>query len=133
MGHFRYILGLTENRWKWEPMKRVMRWCVTAIGLALLCTEIVPSAAQDEGYSKLLKALSDTKLTLADGLQYVKPPAVPISAKFELENKPNAKLSLSVYVATRGFQMGAKANQLNELAGTATTPWKPEASALQWS
>jgi hypothetical protein len=95
------------------------------VGLAL------PSSAQDEDYSKLLASLRATKLTLADGLASVRPPAVPISAKFELGDNPGHTLSLSVYVAERGVNVGATHNRLDELLGDPTTsPWKPSTSPL---
>jgi hypothetical protein len=107
--------------------------CIIAIA-AFVATLVLPSSAQDADYSNLLTALSASKLTLADGLAYVRSPAVPISAKFELEDKPDHKLSLSVYVAERGLKVGAKHNRLDELAGDPTTaPWKPSVSPLAGS
>ena len=97
----------------------------------LVATFTLPSSAQDQDYSKLLASLPASKLTLADGLAYVRRPAVPISAKFELADTPDHKLSLSVYVAERGLRVDAKHNHLDELAGDpTTTPWKPSESPL---
>jgi hypothetical protein len=94
----------------------------------LFATLALPSSAQDHDYSKLLAA---GKLSLADGLAYVRKPAVPISAKFELADTPDLKLSFSVYVAEHGLKADAKHNQLDELAGDpTTTPWKPSVSPL---
>jgi hypothetical protein len=102
-----------------------------AVTAALLATLALPSSAQDQDYSKLLASLAASKLTLADGLAYVRRPAVPISAKFELADTPDHKLSLSVYVAERGLKVDAKHNRLDELAGDpTTTPWKPSVSPL---
>jgi hypothetical protein len=66
--------------------------CLAAT-VALLVTLALPSSAQDQDYSTLLTSLAASKLTLADGLAYVRPPAVPISAKFELADTPDQKLS----------------------------------------
>lgn len=112
-------------------MKSVLISTCLAATAALLATLALPSSAQDQDYSKLLTSLTASKLTLADGLAYLRRPAVPISAKFELADTPDHKLSLSVYVAKRGLKVDAKHNRLDELAGDpTTTPWKPSASPL---
>jgi uncharacterized membrane protein YkoI len=78
----------------------------------------------------LLKALSQAKHTLADGLQQVsKSPEIAISAKFELED---GKLSLSVYTAEKGLGVAAEKNVLKEYAGDPTADsWKPEVEAFK--
>ncbi len=109
---------------------RALASCLVA-SVALVATLALPSAAQDQDYSKLLASLAASKLTLAGGLAYVRRPAVPISAKFKLADTPDHKLSLSVYVAERGLEVDAKHNRLDELAGDpTTTPWKPSVSPL---
>ena len=58
-------------------------------------------AGDDADQAALLQALGNAKVSLADGLkQSTKGTAVPISAKFELDDKK--QLSLSVYTAEKG-------------------------------
>ncbi len=82
--------------------------------------------AQGEDYTALLKVLSNSKHSLADGIrQATKSTEVPISAKFELDD--NGKLSLSVYTAEKGLTTDAEHNVLKELSGSPeATEWKPE-------
>ena len=104
--------------------------CIIAT-VAFAASLVLPSAAQDQDYTKLLASLPASRLTLADGLAYVRAPGVPISAKFELADTPAGQLSLSVYVAPGGLKAGVKGNHLEELAGDPTTaPWKPTPSPL---
>ena len=64
----------------------------------------------------MLEALSKSKHTLIDGVrQAAKGAAVPISAKFELED---GKLSLSVYTAEKGLSVAPEQNVLQELSGS---------------
>lgn len=78
------------------------------------------------GFDGLLKALPNSKHTLAEGIQQsAKAPAVPISAKFELDDK--GQLSLSVYTADKGLGKSAERNILKELAGSPLSAgWTPE-------
>ncbi len=84
--------------------------------------------AADSGKDQaaLVKALSESKMSLMDGLrQATKPPEVPISAKFEFDDK--GKLSLSVYTAEKGVAVEAEKNVLKELSGSpAQAKWAPE-------
>jgi hypothetical protein len=112
-------------------MKSVLVAACLIATVALVAALALPSSAEDQDYSQLLASLAASKLTLADGLAYVRRPAVPISAKFELADTPDHKLSLSVYVAERGLRVDVKHNRLDELAGDPTTrPWKPSVSPL---
>lgn len=110
------------------------------IASALLATIALGAAgfrtlpAQDEHHgdsAALLKALGASKHTLADGIrQSAKAPAVPISAKFELDDK--GALSLSVYTADKGLGKSAEDNVLRELAGSpASAAWTPEAETFK--
>lgn len=77
----------------------------------------------------LLKELGKSKLTLLDGVrQAAKGGAVPISAKFELED---GKLSLSVYTAEKGLSVPAEKNVLQELAGSPESDWKPNVEVFK--
>jgi hypothetical protein len=78
----------------------------------------------------LLKALSQSKHALVDGVQQVsKSSEVAISAKFEMED---GKLSLSVYTAERGLSVQAEKNVLKEFAGDPIADaWKPEVEVFK--
>jgi hypothetical protein len=78
----------------------------------------------------LLEALSKSKLTLAEGLrQATQGGAVPISAKFELED---GKLSLSVYTAEKGLSVAPEKNVLEELSGSPEDEkWTPKVEVFK--
>ena len=86
---------------------------------------------QGEDYTALLKVLSNSKHSLADGIrQVVKSTEVPISAKFELDD--NGKLSLSVYTAENGLTTDAEHNVLKELSGSLeAAAWNPEVEVFK--
>src|SRR5436853_1204684 len=88
---------------------------------------VLPAARADESKDTqaLLEALGKSKHTLADGMrQAAKGGAVPISAKFELED---GKLSLSVYTAEKGLAVPAEKNVLQELSGSPEQDkWTPK-------
>ena len=88
-------------------------------------------AGDEADQAALLQALPKSKLTLADGLkQSSKGSEVPISAKFELDDKK--QLSLSVYTAEKGLTADAEHNVLKELAGNPEkTPWAPEVEVFK--
>jgi hypothetical protein len=100
--------------------------------LSLLCsfaaaTGLPPAAlagGDAPGDAAVARALGTSKHTLLDGVRAVtKGSAVAISAKFEDEGKG---LSLSVYVASRGLDVDAESNVLQEFAGDPTAAeWKP--------
>ena len=86
---------------------------------------------QGEDYTALLKVLSNSKHSLADGIrQATKSTEVPISAKFELDD--NGKLSLSVYTAENGLNTDAEHNVLKELSGSPeAAAWNPEVEVFK--
>src|SRR6267378_806397 len=87
---------------------------------------LAPLAGADDSKDTqaLLEALGKSKLTLSDGVrQAEKGGAVPISAKFELED---GKLSLSVYTAGKGLSVPPEQNVLQELSGSPEQDkWQP--------
>jgi len=87
--------------------------------------------AQGEDYAALLKVLSNSKHSLADGIrQATKSTEVPISAKFELDD--NGKLSLSVYTAENGLTTDAEHSVLKELSGSPeAAAWNPEVEVFK--
>jgi hypothetical protein len=89
--------------------------------------------AQDAGDTtspKLIDELPTSRVTIDSALAAVKPPAVPISAKFELDQR--GQLSLSVYIASRGTNdAGTKA--LEEVSGDPLGPWSPKVETLKSS
>jgi hypothetical protein len=94
----------------------LVRIALVLLSLGLLTPPL--STAQEEEpseeYGSLLKVLSQSKHSLADGIrQATTSTEVPISAKFELDD--NGKLSLSVYTAERGLATDAENNILKEL------------------
>ena len=85
-------------------------WAVSA-ATAVLAAE----AGKDQ--AALIKALAQSKISLLDGLrQSTKGAEVPISAKFEFDDK--GKLSLSVYTVEKGVSTDAEKNVLKELSGS---------------
>jgi len=101
-------------------------WLVPcAFGLAATLAAMTPRAEDP-----VVKALSQSKHTLADGMQQVsKSSEVAISAKFEMED---GKLSLSVYTAEKGLGVAAEKNVLKEYAGDPSAEaWKPEAEVFK--
>lgn len=85
----------------------------------------------DEETAALLKVLSNSKLSLADGVRQVsKGGEAAISAKFELDD--NKKLSLSVYTAEKGLEVDPEHNVLKEFSGSPEqSPWAPEAEVFK--
>ncbi len=92
-------------------------------GLASNAT-LAADAGKDQ--AALIKALAQSKMSLIDGLrQSTKLPEVPISAKFEFDDK--GKLSLSVYTVEKGLATDAERNILKELSGSPEqAKWTPE-------
>jgi hypothetical protein len=89
------------------------------------------AAAAEKDQSALIKALPLSKVSLIDGLrQSTKSPEVPISAKFELDDK--GKLSLSVYTVEKGLSTDAEGNVLKELSGSPeNAKWTPEVEVFK--
>src|SRR5438552_3645031 len=115
-------------------MKRRSVLQFNAIFLVLLsgAIAVLPAARADESKDTqaLLEALGKSKHTLADGMrQAAKGGAVPISAKFELED---GKLSLSVYTAEKGLSVPAEQNVLQELSGSPEgEKWTPNVEVFK--
>ena len=99
---------------------------VALIGMTA-CVSLWQAAAHaEEGDVKaLLQALGGTKHSLTQGMrQAATGGAVPISAKFEMED---GKLSLSVYTAGKGLSVPAEKNVLQELSGSPEeAKWAPK-------
>jgi len=90
----------------------------------------VVSAEDSKGTQALLEALGKSKHTLLDGVQVAtKGGAVPISAKFELED---GKLSLSVYTVGKGLSVAPERNVLQELSGSPEQDkWEPKVEVFK--
>jgi len=83
----------------------------------ILAANAALAAEAGKDQAALIKALSQSKQSLSDGLrQATKGSEVPISAKFEFDDK--GKLSLSVYTAEKGVSTDAEKNVLKELNGS---------------
>src|SRR5450755_541735 len=94
------------------------------LGAGLANSALAAESGRDQ--AALVKVLSQSKLSLMDGLrQATKPPEVPISAKFEFDDA--GKLSLSIYTAEKGISLDPEKNVLKELSGSpAQDKWSPE-------
>ncbi len=109
-------------------MKRRSVFSASAILVAtmfgLIAAMPVVNAADAKETQALLEALGKSKHTLVEGMhQVAKGGAVPISAKFELED---GKLSLSVYTAEKGLAVAPERNVLQELSGSPEQDkWQP--------
>jgi len=110
------------------------RRSVLSLTVVLLMTMfgVMPVASADDSKDTkaLLDALGKSKHTLIDGVrQTAKGGAVPISAKFELED---GKLSLSVYTAEKGLSVPAEKNVLQELSGSPEgDKWTPNVEVFK--
>jgi len=110
------------------------RRSVLSLTVVLLMTMfgVMPVASADDSKDTkaLLEALGKSKHTLIDGVrQTAKGGAVPISAKFELED---GKLSLSVYTAEKGLSVPAEKNVLQELSGSPEgDKWAPNVEVFK--
>jgi len=110
------------------------RRSVLSLTVVLLMTMfgVMPVASADDSKDTkaLLEALGKSKHTLIDGVrQAAKGGAVPISAKFELEDR---KLSLSVYTAEKGLSVPPEKNVLQELSGSPEgDKWTPSVEVFK--
>jgi hypothetical protein len=109
-------------------LARVSRGVAIAAGvvfLGALLSGTGLTAEQGEETSTLLAKLSQSKHSLADGIQQAeKEEGFAISAKFEMEGD---ELSLSVYTAKQGRHIDTEHNTLMELAGNPTNDrWEPK-------
>jgi hypothetical protein len=112
-------------------MKRQSVLSLTAVLLmTMLGVTPVASAEDSKDAQALLEALGKSRHTLLDGVrQAAKSGAVPISAKFELED---GKLSLSVYTAEKGLSVPAEKNVLQELSGSPEgDKWTPNVEVFK--
>jgi hypothetical protein len=101
---------------------------VCAIAL-VFCGRTVRAQDADEANSLLIEALSRAQVTMPAALSLVKPPAVPISAKFELDGR--GTLSLSIYIATQGVRNGNH-DFMKELSGNPlAATWSPASETLK--
>lgn len=110
--------------------------CTIGMVIAVLGTFITQlsraaDASKGEASEKLLKALPNSKLSLADGIQQAaKTDGAPISAKFEFDD--HGKLSLSVYTAEKGLTVAPEKNVLKELSGSPEqASWAPEVEVFK--
>ena len=107
----------------------------SAIGAFAISITVLASplsfAGEEADQAALLQALPQSKLSLSEGLkQSTKGTEVPISAKFELDDKK--QLSLSVYTAEKGLEVDSEHNVLKELAGSPEkAPWAPDAEVFK--
>lgn len=85
----------------------------------------------DEETTALLKALNNSKVSMADGVQQLtKGAEAAISAKYEFDD--NKKLSLSIYTAEKGLGEDPEHNVLKEFSGSPEkAPWAPEAEVFK--
>jgi len=110
-------------------MKRRSFLSASAVVLAAMFP-LLAYADESKDTQALLEALGKSKLTLGEGVrQAAKSPAVPISAKFELED---GKLSLSVYTAGKGLAVEPEKNVLQELSGSPEQDkWEPKVEVFK--
>ena len=113
-------------------MFRVFGVALATVALTLVAAQ--PSLAKpyaDEETTALLQALSNSKVSLGDGVRQVSTGGeAAISAKFELDD--NKKLSLSVYTAEKGLAEDPEHNVLKEFSGSPEqTAWSPEAEVFK--
>lgn len=107
-----------------------------AVAVLLVAGVLGSSAAgaeesqESKDLEAVARALGKTKLTLLDGIrQATQGTAVPISAKFEMED---GKLSLSVYTAGKGLAVPAEENVLQELSGSPEgDKWTPQVEVFK--
>jgi len=102
------------------------------VSIAALSAPVYGYAAEAAtSQAALVKALANSKLTLADGIrQATKNGGAAISAKFEFDDA--GKLSLSVYTADKGLAVAAEENVLEELSGSPeAASWKPETEVFK--
>ena len=109
-------------------------WQLSVSFVVLLFSLVAPApiagAEDSKDTQALLEALGKSKLTVLDGVRQAgKGGAVPISAKFELED---GKLSLSVYTAGKGLSVPPEQNVLQELSGSPEgEKWAPNVEVFK--
>jgi len=103
---------------------------LAAIAFSALASLPAARAEDSKDTQALLETLGKSKHTLLEGLrEAAKGGAVPISAKFELEE---GKLSLSVYTAGKGLSVEPEKNVLQELSGSPESEkWTPNVEVFK--
>src|SRR5881392_1980740 len=116
---------IMKDRAMWQLSISFVVLLFGLIGLAPIA-----GAEDSKDTQALLEALGKSKLTVLDGVrQAAKGGAVPISAKFELED---GKLSLSVYTAAKGLSVPPEHNVLQELSGSPEgEKWTPNVEVFK--
>ena len=116
-----------------QHMKGILTIGIVIAALGTFNTQLSSAADVPKGEEseKLLKALPNSKMSLADGIQQAaKADGAPISAKFEFDD--HGKLSLSVYTAEKGLAVAAEKNVLKELSGSPEqATWTPEVEVFK--
>src|SRR2546430_3359602 len=111
---------------------RAMQLSISFVVLLFGLIGLAPITGADDSKDTqaLLEALGKSKLTVLDGVRQAgKGGAVPISAKFELED---GKLSLSVYTAGKGLSVPPEHNVLQELSGSPEgEKWTPSVEVFK--
>ena len=102
------------------------------MGLVFAALWSISVAAGDDAKEAqaLVAELGKSRISLLDGVrQASKEGAIPISAKFELED---GKLSLSVYTAQKGLAVDPEKNVLQELSGSPEgEKWSPSVAVFK--
>jgi hypothetical protein len=102
-----------------------------AFGMIAASTQTSAKSYDDEETTALLKALNNSKVSMAEGVQQLtKGAEAAISGKYEFDD--NKKLSLSVYTAEKGLGEDPEHNVLKEFSGSPeNAPWIPEAEVFK--
>jgi|SRR5579859_879897 len=102
-----------------------------AVGIIAASAQTSAKSYDDEETTALLKALNNSKVSMAEGVQQLtKGSEAAISAKYEFDD--NKKLSLSIYTAEKGFGEDPEHNVLKEFSGSPEkAPWVPEAEVFK--
>lgn len=105
---------------------RALKAWAAAVGAAVAMAGGAEATAPD-----LLQDLPKARVSLGEGVRLAaRPPAVAISAKYELDGQGN--LSLSVYTAGKGLGADAEHNLLQQWSGSPeVAAWKPEAETFK--
>ncbi len=101
-----------------------------ALAIAVPLSSLAKSY-DDEETTALLKALNNSKVSMAEGVQQLSQGSeAAISAKYEFDD--NKKLSLSIYTAEKGLGEDPEHNVLKEFSGSPEkSPWGPEAEVFK--
>lgn len=93
--------------------------------------QVWAEGSQENQSGTLLSAISQSKVSIIDGIkQATKGTEVPISAKYELDEK--GKLSLSIYTAQKGLSVAPEDNSFNEISGSPElAAWQPSTEVIK--